>query len=203
MCGVPSLAGLPTISMVSPSLSVSLRQPLRYRPFGGGVSPAQLVTLPSAPVTSICTQECGLTHSILVNLPLIVIDFDSYSAENEWCAMDGSAATKAIAALSTAIFNFIRTSRTREPTANWRDRLVASYTRMPKCMFILADLNDTAEWHRSQATRDRERLVCRRTKATWLRRIAQVGGSLLTARTFAPAAAAALAVDALVGAAFL
>jgi hypothetical protein len=46
-----------------------------------------------------------------VNLPLIVICLDSYSAENEWCAIEGSAAHIAIAIPSTAIFNFIRTSK--------------------------------------------------------------------------------------------
>src|SRR5437763_458669 len=49
MCGVPSFAATPVTSISSPSLNMSFRQPFRYKPFGGGVSAAQLVTFPSGP----------------------------------------------------------------------------------------------------------------------------------------------------------
>src|SRR6185369_755248 len=49
ICGVPSFAATPRTSISSPSLNMSLRQPFRYKPLGGGVSAAQFVTFPSGP----------------------------------------------------------------------------------------------------------------------------------------------------------
>src|SRR5262245_45135734 len=85
-----------------------LFQPRRSSAFGAPPSTAQVSTFPSGPFTSMWIQECGLLHSILMTVPLIVTGlFASNSAANEWCARIGTAAATNSAAMTEN--SFIRT----------------------------------------------------------------------------------------------
>ena len=70
-----------------PGSSDFLVKPRRNSTFGVPASNAQFSTLPFGFFTSMCSQTCGLTHSIFVTVPFIVTGlFASNSAANAWCA---------------------------------------------------------------------------------------------------------------------
>src|SRR6516225_8269445 len=70
-----------------PGSKDSLVNPRRNRTFGVPASIAQLSTEPSVFFTSTCSQVWGLTHSILVMVPLKFTGlFASNSAAKAWCA---------------------------------------------------------------------------------------------------------------------
>src|SRR5215468_9755487 len=80
----PSFAWNATTLTLVPAGSESLFQPLRNNTDGDPPSIFHRWTEPSGCVTSLCSQECGLTHSIITTLPSSVTGlFWSNSAENE------------------------------------------------------------------------------------------------------------------------
>src|SRR5579864_5184141 len=88
----------------------SLVNPRRNRTFGVPASMAQFSTEPSSFFTSTCSQVWGLTHSILVIVPLKFTGlFASNSAAKAWCA-DAADVHPNIArpVIQTAIVSFVR-----------------------------------------------------------------------------------------------
>src|SRR5262250_888883 len=97
-----------TISV--PGVNESLVNPRRNKTFGVPASTAQFITAPSEPFTSTCNQVWGLTHSILVIVPLKFTGlFASNSAANAWCA-DAADVHPVIArpVIPTAMASFVR-----------------------------------------------------------------------------------------------
>src|SRR5262245_14277971 len=80
----PSFAWNATTLTLVPAGSESLFQPLRNNTDGDPPSIFQRCTEPSGCVTSMCSQECGFTHSIMTTLPSrVTCLFWSNSAEKE------------------------------------------------------------------------------------------------------------------------
>src|SRR5215831_20904273 len=104
----PSFAWNATTFTFVPVGSESLFQPLRNNTDGDPPSIFHRTTVPSGCATSMCSQECGFTHSIITTLPSSVTClFWSNSAENEWCANTGNAAAMRAPALATTVNNFL------------------------------------------------------------------------------------------------
>src|SRR5882672_980550 len=81
----PSFAWKPSTMILMPTGSEFLLQPRRISAFGAPPSTAHRSTFPSGPVASMWIQECGLVHSTLKTVPLILTGlFASNSAANEW-----------------------------------------------------------------------------------------------------------------------
>src|SRR5262245_46229405 len=91
-----------------PAGSESLFQPLRNNTEGEPPSIFQRSTLPSGVVTSICSQECGFTHSIMTTLPSSVTCFFwSNSAEKEWCADTDTAVANNTTVIATTFISLL------------------------------------------------------------------------------------------------
>ncbi|MBI2149566.1 MAG: hypothetical protein HYU27_03030, partial [Acidobacteria bacterium] len=104
----PSFAWKPTTLTFVPAGSESLFQPLRNNTDGDPPSTFHRCTEPSAFVTSMCSQECGFTHSIMTTLPSSVTClFWSNSAEKEWCAATGNTAAISMPALATTLISLL------------------------------------------------------------------------------------------------
>src|SRR5688572_25246764 len=80
----PSLAWKPSTRISVPAGSESRFQPRRIKAFGAPPSTIQVVTVPSAFLTSMWIHECGLIHSIFFTVPRSLTGFlASNSAANE------------------------------------------------------------------------------------------------------------------------
>src|SRR5262245_34983940 len=101
---LPSFAGEPVTLILVPAGSESRFQPRRASTLGEPPSTAQCSTVPSGLVTSMCSQEWGLTHSILTTFPSRTTVLDpSNSAEKEWCAVNGIVAASNRPTLATRL----------------------------------------------------------------------------------------------------
>src|ERR1700726_909460 len=95
--------------MSVPGVSESLVKPRRNSTFGVPASIAQLATEPSVPFTSTCSQVWGLTHSILVIVPLKLPRLlASNSAANAWWADAEDAHPDIARAAIQTMANFVR-----------------------------------------------------------------------------------------------
>jgi hypothetical protein len=78
-----------------PIFTASRVKPRRNNVFGVAPSIIHGVVVPSAFLTSMCSHECGLIHSIFTIVPFSVTGrLASNSAANEWCAATGCAPTQ-------------------------------------------------------------------------------------------------------------
>src|SRR5262245_60408322 len=81
----PFFARNPCTVSSTPSLKSVWRTPARINAVAPPASTAQVSTLPSGLLTSMCSQPCGLTHSSFDSVPFRVISLlASNSAANEW-----------------------------------------------------------------------------------------------------------------------
>src|SRR5437762_5676812 len=86
-----------------------LFHPRRNNWFGAPISTFQPTDFPSASLTSMYTQECGLIHSIFVTDPFKVTGLlASNSAENAWCAASGAPSPGAPIHVAATTANILR-----------------------------------------------------------------------------------------------